>query len=179
MLRIPHSPGLLIVQLAFLFLGACSPQTPPTPFRPPTQPQPTSILATTTPIPVLYTPVPTATPTATLVGPCLNDLDFLQDVTVPDNTVVSFGATIDKQWLVLNSGTCDWNSSYRLKWVGGDPFGAVQEQLLYPARAGTQVTLHVIFVAPVVEGTYESSWQAFGPDGTAFGDPIYMKVIVQ
>jgi len=171
-------PALLLIQLAFLSLQACSPQTPATPFRPPTQPQATQILATTTPIPVLYSPVPTVTITPTVPGPCINDLDFLQDVTIPDNTLVSLGSTIDKQWLVKNSGTCNWDSAYRLKWIGGDPLGAAQEQILFPARAGAQPILHILFTAPSLEGTYESAWQAYGPDGAAFGDPIYMKIIV-
>jgi hypothetical protein len=29
-----------------------------------------------------------------------------------------------------------------------------------------------------VEGTYESKWQAYGPDGIAFGDAIFMKIVV-
>ncbi len=178
MLRIKFWPHLLIVQLAFLIIQACTPQTAPTIFRPPTQPQPTQILATTTPIPVLFTPIPTITITPTESGPCTNNLDFIQDITIPDDTIVASGASMDKQWLVANSGTCNWDSTYRLKLVGGNSLGAAQEQTLYPARAGTQATLHLIFTAPVDGGTYESSWQAFGSDGIAFGDPIYMRIVV-
>jgi hypothetical protein len=38
--------------------------------------------------------------------------------------------------------------------------------------------LRITFTAPAVEGTYESAWQAYGPDGVAFGDPIYIKIVV-
>ena len=178
MLRIALRPYLLAVLLALIFASACAPKTTPTAFRPPTKPAPTQILSTTTPIPALYTAVPTPTITATLEVPCANNLEFLDDITIEDNTSVLPSASIDKQWLVKNSGTCNWDSTYRLKWIGGDPLGAAQEQALYPARAGTQVTLHILFTAPTVEGTYESAWQAYGPDGIAFGDPIYMKIIV-
>ncbi len=170
----------LIPLLIIIFVtSACTPQSTPAPFRPPTQPQPTQILATTTPVPAIFTAVPTVTvsPTAT-TGPCVNNLEFLQDITIPDDTAVSIGSTIDKQWLVKNSGACNWDSTYHLKWIGGDPLGAAQEQVLFPARAGTQATLRILFTAPTVEGTYESAWQAYGPDGSAFGDPIYMKVVV-
>ena len=170
----------LILFPIIFFASACASQITPTPFRPPTQPQPTEILSTTTPVPALFTPVPTVTitPTAT-AGPCANNLEFLQDITIPDNTTISFNSTIDKQWLVKNSGTCNWDSTYRIKWIGGDPLGAVQDQALFPARAGTQATLRILFTAPTVGGTYESAWQVYGPDGSAFGDPIYMKVVVQ
>jgi len=178
-IRIMLRPYLLALLFTLIFASACAPQVTPTPFRPPTKPAATQILSTTTPIPALYTPVPTSTATATPTeGPCSNSLEFLQDVTIPDGTFISFGASIDKQWLVNNNGTCDWDSTYRLKWIGGDPLGAAQEQILYPARAGTQVTLRIVFTAPTAEGTFESAWQAYGPDGSAFGDPIFMKIVV-
>lgn len=170
---------LLAVPLTLIFASACSPQPTPTPFRPPTNPPPTQILSTTTPVPALFTPVPTPTSTGTATpGPCADGLEFLQDVTIPDDTVIAAGATMDKQWLVKNNGTCDWDSTYHLKWIGGDPLGAAQKQALYPAKAGTQATLHITFTAPTTAGTYESTWQAYGPDGNAFGDPIFMKIAV-
>jgi len=136
------------------------------------------MLATTTPIPAIHTSIPTPTVTATPTeGPCTNNLEFIQDVTIPDGTKILTGAAIDKQWLVNNTGTCNWDDSYRLKWIGGDPLGANQEQMLFPARSGTQATLRINFTAPTIEGTYQSAWQAYGPDGTAFGDPVFMQII--
>ncbi len=183
--RISLRPYLPAVLLALISASACAPhiiplwEPTPTAFRPPTQPEPTQILSTITPIPALYTAVPAPTLTATATaGPCANNLEFLQDVTIPDGTSISVGGTIDKQWLVKNSGTCNWDSTYRLKWIGGDPLGALQEQSIFPARAGTQATLRILFTAPTVEGTYESAWQAYGPDGIAFGDPVFMMIVV-
>ena len=169
----------ILLLLAAIILSACASSPTPTPFRPPTQVAPTAPLPTLTPIPAVYIPPPTATFTATPEGPCINDLQFISDLTVEDGTVVSAGSSIDKQWLVQNTGTCHWDSAYRLKWIGGDPLGAEQEQTLYPARAGTQATLRIIFTAPAFYGTYESSWQASAPDGTLFGDMIYISVSVQ
>ena len=114
----------------------------------------------------------------TIETPCTNDLKFLNDVTVIDGTQVAAGAAVDKQWLVQNSGTCDWNAEYRLKFVGGLPLGATDEQALYPARANAQITIQIIFTAPSEAGTYESWWQAFDPKGNAFGEPIYMNIVV-
>ena len=178
MLRIRLCPNLLIALLVIIFASACSPQSTPTPFRPPTQPGPTPILSTTTPIPALYTAIPTPTITVTITGPCTNNLKYLDDITIKDNTSVLPGASIAKQWLVKNSGTCNWDSTYRLKWIGGDPLSAAQEQILYPARAGTQATLRVLFTAPTIDGSYESAWLAYDPNGIAFGDQVNMKIIV-
>jgi hypothetical protein len=173
-------PHLIAILLLLTLIQACAPQATDTPFRSPTQPQPTQILptavaSTSEVVAPLATSTVAATPTE---GPCSNGLKFVQDVTIPDGTTVSIGSTIDKQWLVTNNGTCNWDSTYRLKWVGGDPLGANQEQILYPARAGTQATLRILFTAPAVAGTYESAWQAYGPDGTGFGDLIFVKIVV-
>jgi len=109
----------------------------------------------------------------------VNKLTFVADVTIPDGTTVMAGQSIDKQWLVSNSGTCNWDARYRLKWIGGDALGAPTEQALFPARAGTQITLGIIFKAPTGSGSYLSVWQAFAPDGSAFKDTIDLQVIVQ
>ena len=174
---------LLAVILILLIASACSPASTSTPFRPPTaQPpliQPTLIIHPTKEVVIVQsTPVPTIFPT---ISPkdCSNNLKFTQDLTIPDNTLTTFGLTLDKQWLVENSGTCDWNSDYRLKHIGGAVLGAPEEIALYPARAGKQATIEIIFTAPFTEGDYESAWQATDPSGTAFGDAIYMRIVVQ
>lgn len=169
----------LILLTGIFALQACAPLPAPTPFRPPTSVPPTQPLPTTTPVPALFTPLPTPTVTATpAAGSCANDLAFLDDITVDDGTSFLPGAAIDKQWLVQNSGACHWDSTYRLKWVGGDPMGAAQEQFLYPARAGTQATLRVLFTAPAEAGSYESTWQAVDSNGNFFGDWISIKIVV-
>jgi hypothetical protein len=122
-------------------------------------------------------PTITAFPTVNLQH-CTNDLSFLSDVTVPDNSFITSGASVDKQWLVENSGTCNWDSSYRLKHLGGAELGAPKEVMLYPARAGTQATIQIIFTAPFTDGVYESAWQAYDSNGNPFGDPIYIRVTV-
>ena len=121
-------------------------------------------------------PTPTVIPTPT---PCTNGLTFVKDITVSDNTPFGPGQSVDKQWLVTNSGTCNWDSRYRLKLIDGPALGAATGQALYPARAGEQATLRILFTAPADTGTYTSTWQAFGPSGEAFGDTIYIQIVVQ
>jgi hypothetical protein len=137
------------------------------------------MLPTTTPIPAILPPtlVPTESLTPT-PEPCTHGLSFVDDLTVPDGTSFSPGASIDKQWLVQNSGTCHWDATYRLKLVRGNPLGAVDDQPLFPARAGTQATIRIVFTAPAEAGAYESAWQAVDPDGNLFGDLIFMQIVV-
>jgi len=124
------------------------------------------------------TSLPTSSPTVSPTE-CSNNLTFVEDVTIPDNMFATFGLALDKQWLVQNSGTCNWNASYRLKHIGGAELGAPGEVALYPARAGTQATIQIWFTAPFTEGAYESAWQAMDPNGTPFGDLIYIRITVQ
>jgi hypothetical protein len=89
------------------------------------------------------------------------------------------GASIDKQWLVQNNGTCNWDSRYRLRFAGGLEMGAQTEQALFPARAGNQATIRIAFTAPGEPGTYATAWQAVDPNGQPFGDPVFMEINVQ
>lgn len=173
----------LLLLFIILSASACAEQTAPTPFRPPTSSPPTQPLPTTTPIPTIFAATETATQPSVLAtateSACTNILSFLDDITVEDGALFSPNASIDKQWLVRNDGTCNWNSTYKLKWVGGDPMGASAEQPLYPARAGAQAAIRIIFTAPAQPGAYESAWQAVDPNGNFFGDLIFIKIIVQ
>ncbi len=161
--------------------AGCAPQPTPTPFVPPTD-QLAIATALDQAKPVTALPSPTAFPTKTPVvstpTPCNNDLRFVQDLTIPDGTTVGLGMPVDKQWLVTNTGTCNWGEGYRLKLISGDALGAPTEQALYPALAGTQATLRVVFTTPQTAGTYQNAWQAFAPDGTAFGEAVYMQINV-
>ncbi len=121
-------------------------------------------------------PQPALPPTST--PSCLANLSFVEDVTIPDDSVVTPGSELDKQWLVQNSGTCNWDVNYRLRIISGDPMGAAAEQSLYPARAGTQATIRIVFIAPPIPGNYLSEWQAFDAQGIAFGDSFFMKIVV-
>lgn len=168
----------LAVFSAFLFiLSACAPTVTPTPFLPPTESVELLVPITRTPTTDSPTTVPTiAVPTPT--PPCTDNLTWQQDLTIPDGTSVSPGQSLDKQWLVTNSGTCNWDARYRLKHVGGDALGVAEQMALYPARAGAQVTLEIVFTAPQDPGTYQSAWQAVAPDGTPFGDGVYIQITV-
>ena len=182
MLRLMPRRNLFPLLLALIFASACSPIPTSTPFLPPTSQAPLIeptliIIPTQTTDQVRIIPLPTIIPTIDQSN-CVNNLSFIEDLTIPDNSFVPFGSSIDKQWLVENNGTCNWSSAYRLRHTGGAVLGAPEEIALFPAKSGTQVTIQITFTAPFNEGVYESAWQAFDPNGLAFGDPIYMRILV-
>jgi len=140
------------------------------PYRPPTLHAPTPLStqppATPTPQP------PTATPD------CTNGLTYLEDLSIPDGLEVQPGEVLEKRWRVKNSGSCNWDQAYRLKLAGGVEMGAAPEQALLPARGGSEGVVQITFTAPLEAGVYQSAWQAYDPDGEAFGDIFYIEVVV-
>jgi len=165
--------GLAMLVLALtLALGGCG-EAGDVPaggyFLPPTLAPESSAISLATP-----TPTPQASPTPE----CVNDLDFLDDVTIPDGSVYAPGDVMEKVWLVRNAGTCNWDSRYRLKLVAGDPMGAEPVQALYPARSQSEVEFVITFIAPDEEGVYTNSWQAYDPDGEPFGDRFFIEIEV-
>jgi hypothetical protein len=176
----------MIVAGALFSAAACSPGATPTFFVPPTeatstlgsigQPLPgspaelPSVTAAAVAVPTLVVPTPTP--------PCMDGLSYVQDLTIPDGTSMAPGQIVDKQWQVQNSGTCNWDKRYRLKLIGGDAMGVQPLQPLFPARAGTEATLRIVFTAPQSSGVYESQWQAVDPAGVPFGDAFYVQISV-
>lgn len=169
-----RTPKVLVSVLFICFaaLAGCAAPTPAPsePLMLPTPSLPGALPPAESTLPV--------TQAATATQTCSSDLGFLQDLTIPDNTLVAPGSQVVKQWLVLNSGTCNWSEDYRLRFIQGDRMGAAPEYALYPARAGAQATLEIVFTAPLNAGTYVSEWQAYDPAGLAFGDSFFVKIVV-
>jgi hypothetical protein len=149
--------------------------TEPAFYQPPTYPDAVATIAPA----ASSTPLPIASPTPEAILPCVDNLLFLEDLTIPDGTAVKAGTLLDKRWLVENNGTCNWNASYRLVLIAGPELGATSIQALYPARSGAQAQIRIVFTAPEEPGTYRSAWQAYDPQGIPFGDPIFIDFMVE
>lgn len=146
-------------------------------YRPPSAvPETPLVVKLPSPSPVMNDPGETLRPTSTPT--CDDNLRFLEDLTFPDGSTVIQGDLIDKRWNVENTGTCNWNNGYRLRLIQGPDLSAPAEQALFPARSGTQAPIRILFTAPSEPGTYRSAWQAYNPRGEAFGDMIYIEIIV-
>lgn len=136
-------------------------------------------------VPPTAVPVKPTSPSSESVTPsnnstveCTNSLSYIQDLTIPDGTEVEAGASIDKRWEVLNSGTCNWGEGYTVRLVAGSALGAPTEQTLFPARASSKAVIQIAFTAPMDSDTYSSSWQAYDPGGQPFGDLIFIEIKV-
>ena len=102
------------------------------------------------------TQIPTPTPTtapeevAAQGESCADLLSFSTDLTIPDDTPVDPGSTLDKRWEVDNSGSCNWSQGYELRLISGDAMGAEPIQALPPARSGTSTTIRDSIYCPEI-----------------------------
>ncbi len=102
---------------------------------------------------------------------------FVADVTIPDGTVEAPGRNFTKTWTVMNNGTCDWTTSYKLALVGGDAMSGTSTPIPGSVPAGQQVQLSVDLTAPTAPGNYTGSWQLENAAGQPFGNII--TVVIQ
>jgi len=176
-----HNHCLYTFLILALLLAGCAGQNGQTP-TPPLTPSPDvgALIVTLAPKePDVEEPEPTQGVKEAAAGDCEDSLIFIQDITIPDGTVVVPESTMDKRWEVENSGNCNWDDRYRVRLIAGPEMGAQKEQALYPARSGTRATVRILFKAPVEPGTYRSAWQAFNPQGEPFGDPFFIEIVVE
>jgi hypothetical protein len=95
---------------------------------------------------------------------------FIADVTVPDGTSFSPGATFTKTWRIKNIGTCPWTTSYALVFLSGDQLGGPASVNL-PKRVGPGQTadLSLTLAAPNAAGHYIGYWKLKNASGALFG----------
>ena len=136
-------------------------------------PEPAPLGATAPPpAPVADTPAPLGP------DPCVYDLLFLTDLTVPDGTAFRPGEPFDKRWKVQNTGSCAWGPDFRIVLVEGDLLGAPPESALYPARPGTDGLVRALMIAPQAPGDFSGTWSARDPHGNLFGNKMWVRITV-
>lgn len=118
------------------------------------------------------TSVVVATPVAGTPGASdCDDVDFIEDVTYPDNTQVAPGAAFVKTWRLKNNGTCAWTSGYTLVFVRGEAMGAPSSTALTTGRIepGQTVDVSISLTAPTTGGTYQADFMLRNAAGQTFG----------
>lgn len=100
---------------------------------------------------------------------CTNNSDFVADMTVPDNSVLAPRQEFDKVWRIKNSGTCVWNSNYRLVFVDGTRMGAPADIPVPDTAPGATADIQVKLTAPQKAGRSAGRWQIQAPSGERFG----------
>ena len=112
---------------------------------------PTQIPATSTPDPSI-TAAPGGNGSASNAA-CEDGAALLQDVTVPDNTLMPRGEKFTKTWRFVNTGQCNWNG-YAIAFFAGDRMEAPDTAPVPQTEAGRTVDVSVVLTAPSLDGSY-------------------------
>lgn len=116
---------------------------------------------------------------------CVNSIEFIDDLNIPDDTALRPGAEFTKRWQLRNNGTCVWTTDYSLAFVGGDQMSAPDNiPFDRPVAPGQPVEVAVTMVAPTAPGTYRGNWQIANANNDLFGiegiieDAFWVQIVV-
>jgi hypothetical protein len=169
--------GAKLTQTASMFTN--TPQGTPTSSELPT------LSATQTP---LITNTPEFTATTLLINtPALptqvscDNMAYVDDVTIPDNSPVAPGSKFVKTWKVRNNGQCTWTTNYRLiygwaaNWpeIIASPPGYVL--LTKSVEPGAEYDVSVTLTAPVKSGVYLAAFRLQNDKGYNFGTILFVQ----
>ncbi len=101
---------------------------------------------------------------------CTDKAIFREDVSIPDNTIISASEPFSKTWKLQNIGSCTWDADYSLVFVSGDQMDAPDSvPLTTTVEPGDEVDFSIPLIAPTETGVYRAEWKILNPDGFLFG----------
>ena len=126
------------------------------------------------------TAVPTNNPfESTPTGIICDDAKWIEDVTVPDGTQMTPGQDFVKTWKVRNTGSCTWGTGYTLIHGYDEKLEGIAEPLAGAVAPGEEVEVSVRFKAPANAGEHRSYWRMQNTSGSAFGEFLYVTIVVR
>ena len=175
----PAAIDLIAAQTAAAAAIETAALIPPTPMPTltpfPTQTLINTLTVTPTFIFLLFSPTDTATPTVTYCDSAV----YISDVTIPDGTVESPGASFVKTWALQNTGSCTWNLGYTLNFVSGTRMGGTDTSVGSSITPGGQTQISVTLTAPTTVGEYTGKWRLANDSGEVFGETVAVVINVE
>ena len=103
---------------------------------------------------------------------------FIADITIPDKTRLDPGQKFVKTWLVQNTGTCPWSTSYKLAYIDGSKMAGSDIHVPLDVPVGQQAQLSVKMEAPTSPGDYFGRWKMYNANNVAFGSILTVVIKV-
>ncbi|MBN1440996.1 MAG: hypothetical protein JW929_16445 [Anaerolineales bacterium] len=107
-----------------------------------------------------------------------NDSLFIEDMTVPDGTILAPGQTFEKTWRLKNIGVCAWTTGYVLGFSHGERMMGAESHLSKPVSPGYTIDVTVQMTAPMENGWYGGWWRLRSNTGENFGDFVFVSILV-
>jgi hypothetical protein len=131
------------------------------------------------------TAAPTINPSGTAINPArtidilCDDSQFIEDVTIPDGTVVKPGEEFKKTWRIKNTGICSWTTKYAIGYAYGEKMHGTETKLTKTVSPGATVDVTIKFTAPMMKNCwYGSWWRLKNAIGDYFGDFVYVSILI-
>lgn len=121
----------------------------------------TSVVPSPTNTNVPTIPPPTVPPSAT---PECDKAQFIDDVNIPDGTVMTPGQAFTKTWRLKNIGVCPW-TGYSLIFDNGDSMSGASSSAIGTTPPGGTVDISVNLIAPASAGNYRGYWRIRNSSG--------------
>lgn len=122
--------------------------------------------------------LPTATVYYISTSTSCDNAAYVSDVTIPDNTMVAPGQAFIKTWMIKNTGTCTWSTSYSINHSSGNTMSGESTALEESVAPGSSVEVSVAMVAPTTSGTCTGYWIMQNAGGSAFGGYVTVIIVV-
>jgi len=104
---------------------------------------------------------------------------FVDDVSIPDGTILDPDESFTKTWRLKNIGSCTWTTSYAVVFSSGDSMnGPATQSLAGSVNPGQTVDISVDLKAPATSGTYKGYWKLRNTAGVHFTQ-FYVEIKVQ
>ena len=130
----------------------------------------------------------TATPGITLTpSTCVDGMEYVADLNLDDKgmtapPVMKPGQPFMKGWRIKNTGTCVWDSRYRLTYDGGNSplasMGGQPTPIQGLVPPGSVYDIFVNLVAPIAPGTYQGFWVMRNQVDQKFGNRVWVGIKV-
>ena len=132
---------------------------------------------TQTILPGMITPVATNTivttyipSTSTPIPASCDWAAYVDDISIPDGTLLLPGQDFTKTWRLKNIGTCTWSPEYSIVFMEGSSLGApASVKLNNTVVPGSTIDVSVTMKAPNIAGSYTSNWLLKNTSGNTFG----------
>jgi hypothetical protein len=108
-----------------------------------------------------------------------NKSAYIDDITIPDGTILAPDEAFVKTWELKNTGYCTWKAESSLMFFMGDSMSGQDTEIRKTLASGNQAKFSIELTAPNAEGTYTGYWILTDKYGYPFGTPFFVQIVVK
>lgn len=103
----------------------------------------------------------------------------MENVTIPERSVVEPSQSLVKTWKVTNTGSVDWPEGTKLIFVRGDRSMSSEEEFPVPAcKAGETVDISALVISQAINGRQTAVFRLADAERVPFGPRFWCDFIV-